>query len=175
MRVPVAYASRYGSTKGIAEFMGDKLRNGGMDVDVRDVTSAVDPRGYDSYVVGSALYVGHWMKEAREFVSTNRAILAGRPTWIFSSGPTSLKATDKKGRDLREVSGPTELDDLRSWIHPRDHRVFFGAFFADRLKGTAALFARMIPRDEQGDFRNWPEIEAWVTSISSDLLAKVSA
>jgi len=175
VKVLVAYASKYGSTKGIAEFIGEKLRSHGLDVDVKDAALAGDPSGYDAFVVGSALFMGHWMKEAKEFVSKNRSALASRPTWIFSSGPTGTKETDKKGRNLREISGPTELGDLRSWIHPLDHKVFFGAFFADRLKGTYGLFARMIPKDEQGDFRNWPEIEAWANGIVSALSVQVSA
>jgi len=175
LKVLVAYASKYGSTKEIAEFIGEKLRLRGVDVDVRDVTLTGDPSSYDAFVIGSALFMGHWMKEAKEFVSKNRSTLASRHSWIFSSGPTGTKETDKKGRNLREVSGPTELGDLRSWIHPLEHKVFFGAFFADRLKGTAGLFARMIPKDEQGDFRNWPEIEAWANSIASSLSVQVSA
>jgi len=169
LKVLVAYASKYGSTKRIAEFIGEKLRNSEMNVDVKDVISTGDLAGYDAFVVGSALFMGHWMKEAKGFLSKNRAVLTSKPTWIFSSGPTGTKSTDKKGRDLLEVSGPTELDELRSWVHPREHKVFFGAFFADRLKGTAALFARMIPKDEEGDFRNWPVIESWASSIAQEL------
>jgi len=175
VKVLVAYASKYGSTKGIAEFIGEKLRYHGLDVDVRDVTLAGDLTGYDAFVIGSALFMGHWMKEAKEFVSKNQSTLATKRSWIFSSGPTGAKETDKKGRNLLEVSGPIELGDLRSWIHPLEHKVFFGAFFADRLKGTFGVFARMIPKDEQGDFRNWPEIEAWANSIASSLTVQVSA
>jgi len=175
VKILVAHASKYGTTEGIAEFIGEKLRKGGFSVDVSDVSSAAGLSGYDAYVVGSALFMGHWMKEAKEFVSKNRSILASRPIWILSSGPTGTKLTDKKGRDLREVSGPSELDDLQSWVYACDHKVFFGAFFADRLKGTAALFARMIPEEDQGDFRNWPEIAAWAITISSALSPQVSA
>jgi menaquinone-dependent protoporphyrinogen oxidase len=175
VKVLVAYASKAGSTREIAEFIGEKLRGSGAEVDVRDVASAVGLGSYDAFVVGSALYMYHWINEAREFVSKNRSTLASKPVWIFSSGPTGLKTTDKKGRDLREVSGPKELGDLQEWINPRDHRVFFGAFYADRLKGSASLFARMIPKDEQGDFRNRGEIEGWVNIIASDLSLKAPA
>ena len=171
MKVLVAYASKYGSTKGIAEFIGEKLRQRGMEADVVEVGAVRNAGVYDAFVIGSAVYMFHWLKEAKQFVSKNRSILASRPVWIFSSGPTGTKATDSKGRDLREVSGPREIDELRESIKPRDHRVFFGALYRDRLKGTSGLFARWIPKEGEGDFRNWSEIEAWANSVEEALSA----
>jgi len=169
IKVLVAYASRAGSTKGIAEFVGGKLQRDGAQTDVRDVGSIADASSYDAFVIGSALYMYHWLKEAREFVSRNRSVLAGRPVWLLSSGPTSLEKTDKKGRNLLEVMGPKEIDELRGLTNPRDHRVFYGAFYPDHLKGALGFFARAAPKDEVGDFRNWSEIEAWTNEIAEAL------
>jgi menaquinone-dependent protoporphyrinogen oxidase len=169
LRVLVAYASKTGSTRGIAECIGEKLRKNGTWVDVSNVGSANDLDKYDAFVIGSALYMFHWMKEARQFVSENRSVLACRPVWIFSSGPTGTKTTDKKGRDLREVSGPKEIGELRESINPRDHHVFFGAFYPDRVKGATGWFSRFVPKEDQGDFRNWSEIEAWANNITDTL------
>lgn len=171
MKVLVAYASKTGSTKGIAEFIGEKLRGYEIQVDVQMVDSVKNLVGYDAFVIGSAVYNFHWLKEAKQFVSQNRSVLASRPVWIFSSGPTGTKATDSKGRDLREVSGPKEIEELRESINPRDHRVFFGVLYRDRLKGAVGLFARWIPKEEEGDFRNWSEIEGWTKIIAEALQA----
>lgn len=138
-------------------------------MDVRGIDSVEDLTGYDAFVIGSAVYQFHWLKEAKRFVSQNRSFLASRPVWLFSSGPTGPKATDSKGRDLLEVSGPKEIGEIREWVNPRDHRVFFGALFRDRLTGAAGLFARWIPKEGEGDFRNWKEIEAWAASIAEAL------
>jgi len=161
----VAYASRAGSTKGIAEFIGEKLRKNGTQVDVCDVDSVNDLGKYDAFVIGSALYMFHWMKEAKQFVSKNRSVLSTKPVWIFSSGPTGTKPTDKKGRDLKQVSGPREIDEIRESLHPCDHQVFFGAFYPERVKGATGWFSHFVPKEDQGDFRNWSEIEAWTNSI----------
>jgi menaquinone-dependent protoporphyrinogen oxidase len=169
MKVLVAYASRAGSTKGIAEFIGDRLQKSGIQSEVNDVGAVGNISGYDAFVIGSALYMYHWLKEARKFVEKHRAALAARPVWIFSSGPTGRKPTDSKGRDLKETSGPKEIDELRKSLNPRDHRVFFGAFYADRIKGAMGLFARATPKEDQGDFRNWDEIGAWVDTIATAL------
>jgi menaquinone-dependent protoporphyrinogen oxidase len=171
MKVLVAYASRAGSTKGIAEFIGEKLRARGIQADVEGVDNVRTVAGYDAFVIGSALYQFHWLKEAKEFVSRNKSLLATKPVWIFSTGPIGTKAFDSKGRDLKEVSGPKEIGELQSSLNPRDHQVFFGAFYRGNLKGAAALFARWVPKDGEGDFRNWSEIEAWAGVIAKALLS----
>ncbi len=165
-RVLVAYASRAGSTKGIAEFIAEKLRKNGLEADAADVDSVNDLSDYDAFVIGSALYMFHWLRQAEQFVSKNQSVLSTRPVWIFSSGPTGTKPTDKKGRDLKEVSGPKEIEDLREAVNPRDHRVFFGAIYPERLKGSTGWFGRFIPKEDTGDFRNWAEIEAWTGTIA---------
>ena len=63
-------------------------------------------------------------------------------------------------------------------LNPRDHHVFFGAFERDREpKGLAdrisERFASMMPAireaTDYGDFRDWPEIEAWAVGIAREL------
>lgn len=180
MRVLVAFASKYGSTKGIAEFIGAKLRERGMTVDVQDVGSASDVKDYDAFVIGSAVFTGHWMKGARRFVSKNRAAIAGHPVWIFSSGPTGTKKTDSKGNDILKASEPKELEELLALLKPRDHHVFFGAFDSSRLTGATGFFFELVAgskavRDSvpEGDFRDWKAIEDWVASIAEALRAPI--
>ncbi len=101
MNVIVIYKSRYGSTRGIAEFIAEKLREHGVKAEARSVDTALDIEEYDAVVIGSAVYMEHWMKEAAELVRRNRAVLAGRPVWLFSSGPLELEpgtSLDEPGR-----------------------------------------------------------------------------
>jgi menaquinone-dependent protoporphyrinogen oxidase len=179
MRVLVAYASKYGSTKGIAEFVGEKLRQEGMQVDVQEVGTVRNAADYDAFVIGSAVYMFHWLKEAKRFVSKNSALLVNRPVWLFSSGPVGTQSKDAKGRDLLEVSGPKELDELRALVKPRDHQVFFGALDGTRLTGTIGFTYRLARRSQaareampEGDFRDWKEIDAWAGSIAEELRAQ---
>jgi menaquinone-dependent protoporphyrinogen oxidase len=174
MKVLVVYASKHGSTKGIADFIGEKLRERGLEAEVRDVANVEKPEAYDAFVLGSAVYMGHWMKEAKQFVSRNRAILTARPVWLFSSGPIGKEMTDAKGRDLLDptVSGPVELPALEGEIHVRDHRIFFGALDANKI----GFFYRQLRKSEtirkamqEGDFRDWAQIEAWADSIAGAL------
>jgi menaquinone-dependent protoporphyrinogen oxidase len=180
MRILVAYASKAGSTKGIAEFIGERLSEHGMQVDVLPVDSVQKVENYDAFVVGSAVYMFHWVKEAKRFVLRNGTLLATRPVWLFSSGPVGLQKADSKGRDLRDVSvsGPKEIDELREAARPRDHRVFFGALHSDRLGGTMGLAYKFIRRSKtmresmpDGDYRDWEEVETWALGIAEALSA----
>jgi menaquinone-dependent protoporphyrinogen oxidase len=182
MRILVAYASKYGSTKGIAEFIGKTLQSYGTATDVRDVDSVKNPEAYDAFIVGSAVYVGHWMKEAKQFISCNKTLLATRPVWLFSSGPIGAEAKDPRGRDYKEVSKPKEFDELKNAINPRDHHVFFGAFDGSKLTGMYALGWKMAQKSKtaresmvEGDFRDWNEIEIWTKGIATCLVPSATA
>ncbi len=68
MTVLVAYASKHGSTQGIAERIAEKLRQLGKEAEARPVEEVSDPGSYEAFVIGSAIYYGSWLKEATEWV-----------------------------------------------------------------------------------------------------------
>ena len=172
MRILVVWGSRHGAANGIAERIGKRLRAAGHDAEVRPAKLAGVLAGYDAFVIGSAFYFGHWMKEAVEFVRRKRLILAHRPLWLFSSGPLGTETTDTQGRELTAVSEPKEIAEFRESVKPRDHRVFFGALdrselgFRDRAIAKLPAARTLLP---EGDFRDWQDIEAWAESIANDL------
>jgi menaquinone-dependent protoporphyrinogen oxidase len=121
--------------------------------------------------------MGHWLKEARQFAERHRTPLSTHPVWLFSSGPIGQETVDKHGRDVLEASRPLELGALAESVHPRDQRVFFGAFDPDAepigvWERLGAPFLRMSSVREAmpaGDFRDWPAIEAWANEIAATL------
>jgi menaquinone-dependent protoporphyrinogen oxidase len=76
-----------------------------------------------------------------------------------------------------EASEPTEFAEFAAAIHPRGERVFFGAYDPDAepiglMERLGARFTRMPAVREAlpaGDFRDWPEIEAWADGIAREL------
>jgi menaquinone-dependent protoporphyrinogen oxidase len=175
MHVLVAYASRHGATQGIAERVAHTLRATGLEAEAIPAAEIKDAAGYDAYVVGSAAYMHHWMKEATAFVHRNRSVLAGKPVWLFSSGPIGTDAVNEKGVDQKVASVPTEAAELTAAVGAREFRVFFGAYERDRKPiGLAERFAARLPAswmDEvpYGDFRDWPEIEGWASDVAREL------
>jgi menaquinone-dependent protoporphyrinogen oxidase len=177
VNVLVTYATRHGATRGIAERIGQTLERRGVPVSVQPAGSIGDVDRYDAFVIGSAAYMGRWVKEATQFVRKHRSVLARRPVWLFSSGPVGTATTDDTGRDVVEASRPGEFAEFETAIHPRDTRVFFGAFDPDAepigfMERLGAPFMRMPAIRKElpaGDFRDWPAIEAWADGIATEL------
>lgn len=174
MKILVAYATKHGATEGIAARIGETLVASGHEAKVQSVKVVVgDPTGYDAFVIGSAAYMGSWLKEAAEFVRRNQAILAGRP-----AGPLGTELTDAQGRDVLVASEPKEFAEFKQTIKPRGMRVFFGALdigklgFADRLITKMPAAKALFP---EGDFRNWKEIAAWAGSIAHELAPEMAS
>jgi menaquinone-dependent protoporphyrinogen oxidase len=179
MHVLVAYASRHGATRGIAERIARTLEQHGLDVTLQQADRVASVAGYDAFVIGSAAYMSHWQHEATSLVRQYRAVLAIHPVWLFSSGPVGTELVDAKGRDVVKASEPREFVEFTGSIRPQEERVFFGAYDPDAqpiglLETFGAWFTHMPAIREAlpaGDFRDWPQIEAWATGIAGELLA----
>lgn len=171
MTILVVYASKHGATQKIAERIVDTLAAAGQRAEARSVERAGDLTEFTGFVVGSATYMGHWMKEAAAFVRENRKFLTQRPVWLFSSGPLGTELTDAHGADLRTAAEPKEIAELREAIAPRDHRVFFGALdpalldFRERALRRLPAARAIMP---EGDFRDWAQIEEWAKGIAQE-------
>jgi menaquinone-dependent protoporphyrinogen oxidase len=171
MKVLVIHASRMGSTREIAERIATRLREEGIDATAQAVEATDDLAGYDGFVIGSGVYAGHWLKEAKAFVERHRATLSDRLVWLFSSGPVGPAATDHRPIEPKDVAG------LVKAIHPFDHVIFGGTLDRQAVDaaglGTVERFVakRFVP---EGDFRDWDAITAWADGIAN-VLARETA
>jgi menaquinone-dependent protoporphyrinogen oxidase len=187
-KVQIVYASRHGGTAGIADRIAEVLRTEGADVGVANAADRPDPSGFDAYVIGSGVQIGRWHKEGTEFLERNQPTLATKPVWLFSSGPLPGSSMTRETQDrLTLALGPEEgpgsggrktIEALSTAIHPREHRVFYGAFNPnDPPKTMQERLVRLMPAAKRvlptGDFREWDAIEAWAREIAAQLFAKV--
>jgi menaquinone-dependent protoporphyrinogen oxidase len=162
MKVLVTAASKHGATQQIAEAIGDVLARRGVDVAVLpidDVRPGTVER-YDAVILGSAVYAGHWLAPAKDLVARDAAALAGRPVWLFSSGPIGVppKPTDP----------PVDLTSVLAATGARDHRIFPGRLDRADLGFAERAIAAAL-RAPQGDFRPWDEIRDWAAAIADAL------
>jgi menaquinone-dependent protoporphyrinogen oxidase len=169
-RALVAYGSKYGSTAGIAEAIGETLRESGLDADVYAASDVRTIEPYDVVVVGGGLYVGRWHGDAVSFVKRFEDDLIDRPTWLFSSGPTG--GTDKAEAEMARVlveqpAPPSNVAKIANRIGIRGHRTFAGAV----TDGMGGFFSRWIPK---GDWRDFDAVRAWATEIASTTPVAVS-
>lgn len=168
-KILVTYASKYGSTKEIAQKIGEVLCQSGLQVDVLPVDGVRDMNRYKAVILGSAVYIGKWHKGAVEFLQSNEKILADRPVWLFSSGPTG------EGDPVELLEGwhlPPALQPLADHLHPRDIAVFHGYINSDKINFIEKWTVKNLVKKPMGDFRDWKAITSWATSIADTLKDK---
>jgi menaquinone-dependent protoporphyrinogen oxidase len=157
MRVLVTAATKYGATGEIAQAIGAVLSERGLDTTVAppEQVQAIDD--YDAVVLGSAVYAGHWLTPAREFVDRCRDALAARPVWLFSSGPI--------GDPPKPEEDPVDVAEIMGATKAREHRVFAGKLVKKQLRFPDKAIAAAL-RVPEGDFRDWEEVKAWAAEIA---------
>ena len=165
MRILITYATRHGSTRGIAERIAAVLAGSDLDVTLRDVHDVRDLdslQRYDAFVIGSAIYLGRWLKPATTFIEAHHDELRGRPTWLFSSGPIVGEpvAADPSDAAKGEAAAKT--------LHAREHRLFGGKLDKSKLNWCEKIAVRGAHASE-GDHRDWAAIDEWTASIAQEL------
>lgn len=164
-KILVAYATKYGATAKIAEKIGLVLREAGLGTDVSAVKSVKDLFPYKAIVLGSAVYIGKWRKDASAFLKANEAALAEKQVWLFSSGPTGKGTPDDL---LKGWRFPKALQPVAERIRPRDMVIFHGDVNSEKLSGVEKWMIKNV-KAPSGDFRDWGAITSWAESIADDL------
>lgn len=116
--------------------------------------------GFNAAVLGSAVYAGHWMREAKDLIERVQAGLVAIPVWTFSSGPL--------GDPPKPDEDPVDVADVLSACNTDQHMVFAGKLETATLGfGERALVKAL--RAPTGDFRDWDAIEPWAEGIATSL------
>jgi menaquinone-dependent protoporphyrinogen oxidase len=168
-KILVAYASRTGSTAGVAEAIGKTLSENGVQVEVRPMEDVKDLAPYRAVVAGSAIRGEKWLPEAMQFMRTHRAALAQKPFAAFLVCMTLAISNGKYRAQVADWLGP-----VRALVKPVSEGLFAGALdiskvpsFSDRLKFRLSVVFGVW---SEGDHRDWNAIRAWAESIRPLLL-----
>ena len=160
MKVLVTVASRHGSTAAIACAIADGLKHDGFEVDLQAPEQVTCVDGYDAVVLGSAVYMSHWLPEACDFAERFIAQLAKLPVWLFSSGPV--------GDPPKPATVAADVAPAMACTGARDHQVFGGRIAREELSlGERAIVTVMHIKDR--DDRDWDQIAGWTREIAKEL------
>ena len=159
MTVLVAYGSKRGGTRGIAETIGEVFKERGLTADVRDVRDVSSLSGYDAVIVGGALYAMRWHRSARRFVKRNARSLGEMPVWLFSSGPLDASATE------REIAPVRQVQSLMERVAAEGHATFGGRLEADATGFPASAMAKK----HAGDWRDQAQVRRWANGVANRL------
>lgn len=169
-KILVTYASRIGSTAGVAEAIGQTLTESGALVDVRPMKEVQDLAPYGAVVAGSAIQAGQWLPEALQFMQTHQAALARKPFAAFLVCMTLAMPNNKYQEQVADWLNP-----VRALVKPVSEGLFAGALdiskipsFPDRLKFRLSVAFGVW---SEGDHRDWNAIRAWAADLKPILAA----
>ncbi len=160
--VLVAYATRYGSTQGVAEAVAATLRDQGFTVDLKPARDVRTLEPYRAIVLGAPIYMFHWHKDALHFLAHYREALTTRPLAIFALGP--LHDEEKEFKDSR-----AQLDKELArfpWLAPQTIEIIGGKFDPEKLTFPYNMLPALknLPA---GDVRDWTKIKAWASTLAA--------
>jgi menaquinone-dependent protoporphyrinogen oxidase len=159
MRVLVVYGSERGGTAGLANMIGAAFTEVGWDAQVRPAAAVDALTEFDAVVIGGALYLNRWHRDARAFVRRHRSALTEMPVWLFSSGPLDDSA---RSGDIAPVP---QVAALAARLEIKGHMTFGG-----RLEERPTGFvARRMARTMAGDWRDRTHVREWVHRIVADM------
>jgi len=165
-RVLITYASRCGSTGGVAEAMGQVLCGMGASVDVRLVGNVNDLSAYHAVIVGSAIRMGKWLPEAVNFVKDNRDILGRLPIAYFVVCLTMKDNTAENRSKVMAYLDPVRKEAPK--IQPVGMGLFPGAVNFSQLSFVNKMILKAKGVSE-GDYRDWLAVKAWASTVGPTL------
>lgn len=155
----VLAASRHGSTAGIAAEIQGELARHGVDAVLVPLGEAPPPDAFDVVVLGSAVYVGRWMDEAKAYASRHQQALRARRVYLFSSGPL--------GDPPHPPEEPADAPVMKKLTGARDHATFPGRLDKAGLNLAERAMVKLV-QAPYGDYRPWERIRAWARGIAVD-------
>ena len=164
-KILVAYATRYGSTKEVAETVAATLEEQGLEVEVTAAREVRSLDGYGAVLLGTPLYMGALYKDVRALLERNQAALEQTPLVLFALGPISA-ADGVEGSRKQLDAALAKLP----WLSPVATEVFVGKYdpatlgFKDKM--IAALPASPLHGEPAHDERDWEAIRGWARAMA---------
>jgi menaquinone-dependent protoporphyrinogen oxidase len=154
--VLVAYATKHGSTRQVAEAVAERLGAHGIATFTRPAGDVGSLEGYQGVVLGSAIYTGRLHADARRFLRRHATELAAWPLAVFAMGPRTLA-----DEDVASSRGQLESALAKEpTVHPLATAIFGGVF-------DPAQHHFPLNRMPVSDVRDWPAIHAWADEVAA--------
>ncbi|KQC03223.1 MAG: hypothetical protein APR53_05910 [Methanoculleus sp. SDB] len=157
----VAYATRYGSTREVAEAIGTALREEGAAVDVVRADEVADITPYAMAVIGSPVYAGKCLPDALAFVTRHREALERIPVAVFAVGILIAEDTPGNRQKVRAA-----LDPVLQLVTPVSTALFAGKLDPKALPFPLRIMLKVMKTPE-GDYRNWDAIRSWAKRLGA--------
>ena len=158
----VAYATKHGSTREVADAIAATLEHEGFDTHVQPAADVQRLEPYAGVVLGAALYMGRAHADARRFLAHHHEALRAIPFAVFGMGPLTTGADDVAG-------ARKQLDHALQAV-------------ADVIPVSTAIFGGVVKPGElhfpfshmkATDARDWPSIDQWTSELARLLKTRI--
>jgi menaquinone-dependent protoporphyrinogen oxidase len=164
-RILVTYASRTGTTAGVANEIAKTLSEMDNQVDVIPMKDVLDLSTYSAVVVGSAIQAAQWLPEAVQFIQNHQSTLKNMPIAMFSVCMTLAMPNGEKYRQ----AVADWVQPIRGLVNPVSEGIFAGALdvskvptLSDRIKFKMSVVLGVW---KEGDHRDWNAIRTWAVQL----------
>jgi menaquinone-dependent protoporphyrinogen oxidase len=173
-KVLVTYGSRFGSTKEIAEYITETLKEKGVDVDLYDAAKAhLKIDNYDVVLIGSGIQIGKWKNTALKFLKKHQKALRGKTTGLFVScvfGMYPDKREEARKKFLVDVAKKYDIEPVGMGLFGSclDFTGKKGLKYNLTVNIMKKDLAEMgVEYDETYEFRDWRNIKEWAEGFIS--------
>lgn len=161
--VLVAYASKYGSTREVAEAVAKRLEQLGIATEIRSARDVSDVARYEAVVLGTAFYFFSMLGEAKRFLRRHAARIPAGRFALFGMGPVEDKPEQFEGLKDQIGKGIARFPG----VEPATVGAFGGVLVHDRLRFPDNMPAmKAVP---ENDLRDWEAIAAWTDELPESL------
>jgi len=163
-KVLVAYATRAGSTREVAEAIARRLEVLGCEVDIQNVQHVKNAAGYDLVVVGTAARMGKVYSEAPAFIRKHARSFGGARVAYFYSGAALNVDTPERRQQAMTALGP-----MVQAHKPASIGLFGGKVDPAKLAGFWKFSLSWVREGEMapGDHRDWDAIQNWADELAA--------
>ena len=164
----VAYASRGGSTAGVAEAIGATLAASGLEVEVRPMHAVDDLAPYRAVVAGSAVQRERWLPEALRFMRRHQTELRQKPFAAFQVC-MALATENARRRERARQTAAGWLQPVRDLVSPVSEGLFAGVLDVSKIPQRSFRLAFRLSIAlgfwAEGDYRDWEAIRRWANGL----------
>lgn len=165
-KVLVIYGSWLGSTREIAEAIGEGMRAEGAQVDVLGGRAVQDVKGYDGVVIGSSVRAGMLHGGMKRAVRRFHKQLAEKPVAAFVGCAVIYDKNEPDAADKARAY-ITKFMDKFPQITLLEVKPFAGAFLVENARGFMKTLVQIVAAQTIGeeDPRDWDDVTAWAKDI----------